>query len=303
MKHSKIAIIGAGSVGTTTAYALMLKNVVAELLLIDIDTTRCYGEILDLSDVLPFCQSSKVHNGTINDARNADIIIIAAGARQQRGQSRIELLEINKKIIQSILSQIKPVNPNAIVIMVTNPVDILTGIAQDTLGLPRNQVFGSGTFLDMQRLHGLIAHKLNIAEQSVHAYILGEHGDSQVVIWSSAHIDGNSIDAFPELDQKTRIALAQQTRDRAYEIIDCKGATFFGIATCVAKLCEMIVFDQKQIVPVSTYIESEGICMSLPVVLGEKGIEKVVTMPLNELERKQFAASAQELRDIKNSLK
>lgn len=301
MKHSKIAIIGAGAVGTTTAFALMQRNTVAEIILVDIDTQRCHGEILDLADALPFCESSQVRAGTTADAQNADIIIIAAGARQEPNQKRTELIAHNKKTIELIAQHIYPVQKNAIIIIVTNPVDALTWYAQKLFDLPRNQIFGSGTFLDTQRLRGLLAEKLNVAQQAIHAYILGEHGDTQFPVWSSAHIDGSPIDAFAQLNEKTKNELAQQTRNRAYEIIQCKGATFFGIAACVAQLCEMIVFNQKDIAPVSTFIEDAGICLSMPAVIGAQGIEKIIDVPLNEHEQKQFEKSVKALQNIKQS--
>ncbi len=303
MKHSTIAIIGAGAVGSTTAYAIMLQNIIAELVLIDIDEKRCLGEILDLSDALSFCVASKIRRGAAEDARNADIIIIAAGIRQKPGQKRIELIEANKKIVTSIINNIKPINPHAIIIMVTNPVDILTLCAQESAGLPRNQVFGSGTFLDTQRLRGLIAKKLNIAEQSINAYILGEHGDSQFPAWSSAHADGRLLLSIPQFNKNKLDAIAQETRDRAYEIIAFKGATYFGIAACVASMCESIIFDQKRIMPLSYFIEDFGVCLSMPTVLGEKGIEQIIPIPLNEEEKELLQQSAHKLQDIKDLCK
>ncbi len=298
MKHSKIAIIGAGAVGSTTAYALMLKNIAAEIILVDIDVERCKGEILDLSDALSFCEVSKIRGGTTQDAAQADIIIIAAGARQEPGQIRTELIKTNKKVIASIFEQIKPINPNAIVIMVTNPVDILTLYAQELSGLPRNQVFGSGTFLDTQRLRGLLANKFNIAEQSIHTYILGEHGDSQFPAWSCSHIAGIPLLDFPQFNKKNLADLAEQTRQKAYEIIACKGATYYGIAACVAEMCEAIIFDQKYVMPLSHFVEQFEVCLSLPVVLGEKGIEHILEIPLNKEEQEKLAHSAEQLRSI-----
>ncbi len=176
MKQKKIAIIGAGSVGSTTAYALMLKDVVAELILVDINEQRCRGEILDLADALPLCKTSKIRTGSAQDVQQADIIIIAAGARQQPNQERTQLLKTNKAVIKSIFETITPLAPHAIVIMVTNPVDILTYYAQQWAQLPPAQVFGTGTLLDTQRLRGILSNRLSIATQSIHAYILAEHG-------------------------------------------------------------------------------------------------------------------------------
>ena len=293
MKHKKIAILGAGAVGSTTAYALMLKNIITEIILIDIDEKRCLGEILDLSDALSFCSASKIHSGTAQDAAQADIIIIAAGMRQRPGQTRIELISTNRSIISAILEQIRPINLHAIIIMVTNPVDILTLDAQQFSGLPRNQVFGSGTFLDTQRLCGILAKKLNIAEQSIDAYILGEHGDTQFPAWSNAHVANIPLLNFPSVNQEYLNQIAEETRKKAYEIIDCKGTTHYGIAACVATMCQAIIFNQKLAMPLSCYIPSFEVCLSMPAILGENGIEQILPIPLNEKEQQQLAHSAE----------
>jgi L-lactate dehydrogenase len=292
MIQSKIAIIGAGSVGTTTAYALILQNTAAEIILVDANEIRCRGEILDLSDVLPFSQTTLVHAGTMADAAQADIIIIAAGARQKPGQSRTELLAANKNIISSIITQLKPISPHTIIIMVSNPLDILTLHAQELTGLPRNQIFGTGTFLDSLRLRKLIAQKINVAEKSVHAYILGEHGDTQFPAWSLAHVDGMPLAQFPQLTLPILENLAAQARDKAYEIISCKDATFFGIATCAAKICHAILFDQKLILPLSTYQEKYRVCLSMPAILGKGGIEKPLDVILTKDEQARLELSA-----------
>ncbi len=296
MKHSKIAIIGAGAVGTTTAYALMLKNITAELILVDIDEIRCKGEVLDLSDALSFCGASKVRSGKAHEAGQADIIIIAAGARQKPGQSRVELVKKNQQVIASIIKSIKPINPNSIVIMVTNPVDVLTYHAQKLAPLPRNQIFGSGTFLDTQRLCGILAKKSNVAEQSIDAFILGEHGDTQFPAWSSAHVGGIPLLSFEKINASDLENIATETKKRAYDIIACKGATYFGIAACVATMCEAIIFDQKLVVPLTCYIPQLDICLSMPCVLGENGIEQILPIPLNNDEQKKLELSVQQLR-------
>jgi L-lactate dehydrogenase len=302
MKHSKIAVIGAGSVGSTTAYALLLKNIAAEIILVDIDEKRCHGEILDLSDALAFDGTSKIRSGNAQDAAQADIIVIAAGKAQKPGETRHDLLAANTKIISDIFTAIKPINPAAIVIMVTNPLDALTMLAQSLAELPRNQIFGSGTFLDTMRLRGIIADKLNIARTSVHAYVIGEHGDSQIVAWSCAEIAGTPIEQFPGVEQKDFEVIAQEVKNIAYNIIACKGSTHFGIAACVAHICQAIIFNQKVIIPLSTYIEEYDTVFSMPCVLGENGIEKIISIPLNESEEKKLKISAQELKNASLNL-
>ncbi len=299
MKHSKIAIIGAGAVGTTTAYALILQSITAEIILVDINETRCNGEILDLSDALPFGNNSFIKSGKIKDASQADIIVIAAGARQKPGQSRLELIDTNQQVLMSILNKLQPINPSAILIMVTNPVDIIALCAQEYSGLPKKQVFGSGTFLDSMRLRELISQKINIAEQSIHAYILGEHGDSQFAAWSCAQVGGIPLLEYLGLNKKELDIIEQTTRDKAYEIIKCKGSTFFGIATCVAAICRIIIFNEKRVIPVSCFIEKFGISLSMPTILGENGIEKILSIPLNTEEQTKLESSAQKLKDIR----
>jgi L-lactate dehydrogenase len=298
MKHSKIAIIGAGFVGSTTAYALLLQNIVAEIILVDINEIRCRGEILDLSDALSFDGASQIRSGSSSDAAQADIIIIAAGKPQKMNESRTELLAANTEVINAIFKEIKPINQGAIVIVITNPVDLITYQAQQIAGLPHNQVFGSGTFLDTQRLRSIIGHKLHISEQSVDAYILGEHGDSQFAAWSSAKIGGIPLSEYPGVQQKDLEVLAIEVRDKAYEIISCKGATYYGIAACVARICKAIIFDQKLVLPLSVYNEKFNICLSMPVVLGENGVEKILSVPLNDNEEKKLAESAKTLKEL-----
>ena len=297
MKRYKIAIIGAGAVGSTTAYALILHNITADIRLIDIDEVRCRGEILDLSDALPFSNVPQIESGTSEYARNADIIIIAAGARQKPGQKRTELVETNKKVISSIMQQITPLQKEAIIIMATNPVDVLTLHAQNLAGLPRNQVFGSGTFLDTQRLRGILAHKLNIAEQSIHAYILGEHGVTQFPAWSCAYIGGIPITDF-KLDKKELDLISVQTRDKVQEIIAGKQAAYYGIATCVAAICRTIINNQRRVTPLSVFIEQFGVSLSLPTVLGERGVEQILEQPLDKEEQEKLAYSAEQLRQL-----
>jgi L-lactate dehydrogenase len=298
MKHSKIAIIGAGIVGSTTAYALILKKITAEIILVDIDETRCHGEILDLSDAISFNSTSMVRAGTAQDAAKADIIIITAGKAQNPGQTRQELFAANKTIISNIFSTIKPINPDAVIIMVSNPLDCLTLLAQSLSGLPRNQVFGTGTFLDTLRLHEIIAQKLNIAPQSINAYVLGEHGDSQFVAWSSAEIAGIPVAQYPGIEHKNLEQFSQQVKDKAYNIIACKGSTSFGIATCIATICQAIIFNQKIVIPLSVYIQEYKVCLSMPAILGENGIEKILNIPLSENEQQKLLYCAQQLYNL-----
>jgi L-lactate dehydrogenase len=296
MKHSKIAIIGAGNVGTATLYALMWKRIAAEIMLIDINEQRCKGEIFDLSDAQAFCCTSVLRQASFKEAGTADIIIIAAGARQKPGQTRMELLGTNWQVISSIMKEIQPINESAIIIMVSNPVDLMAYCAQQKSKLPKNQVFGTGTYLDTQRLSGIIAHKIGIAPQSVHAYMLGEHGETQFAAWSTARIDSIPLAQF--LSHQEMETIGEETKKRVYEIIQCKESTFFGIAACVADICECIIFNEKRVLPLSSYQEAFGVSLSLPTILGERGIEKVLNIPLSEQEQELFDRSVKALQDI-----
>lgn len=300
MKHTKIAIIGAGAVGTATAYALILKNSAAEILLVDVDEKRCMGEILDLSDALPFSSCSSIHKSSAREAGQADIIIITAGIKQKPDQARTELINANIRIVTAIVESIKPINTNAIIIVVTNPVDILTLCVQQQINVPRTQIFGTGTFLDTHRLRGLIAQKLSVAEQSVYAYMLGEHGDTQFATWSSALVGGINLSNFAHFTFRDRDIIEQQTRNKAYDIIAYKNATCFGIATCIAAMCEAIIFNQKMIMPLSCYQEKLSVCLSLPAILGEQGIEKILPIALDQQEQKKLEICVEQIKSIQN---
>ncbi|MFC1845647.1 hypothetical protein ACFLX2_00805 [Candidatus Dependentiae bacterium] len=201
-----------------------------------------------------------------------------------------------KKIVTSIIGDLKPLKKDAIVIIVTNPVDAMTFYAQKASELPHRQVFGTGTFLDSQRLRGLISEKLNIAEQSIHAYVLGEHGDSQFPAWSTARIAGLPLLEFRGITEADLDSFAAKARQKVYEIINCKGATFFGIAACVSAICENILFNQKRIAPVSVFAKEFGVYLSMPAVLGSSGIEQIIPVALNEKEKRQMKESADKIK-------
>lgn len=298
MVSSKVAIIGAGSVGAAVSYALLLRHVCADLMLVDIDAARCAGEVADLQDGT-FLANTRVRVGTPQEAGQCDIIVITAGAKQREGETRIQLIDRNFHILKAVMDGMKPFNPRAVLVVVANPCDILTYFAQRLSGLPSTQVFGSGTFLDTARLRHKVADVLKVAYTAVHAYVLGEHGDSQFVAWSSAHIGGLSLLSFEEFkSEKYLEELALKTRNKAYDIIKAKGATYFGIASVVSSICESIFLDQKHIRPLSVYSEELKCCLSLPCVLGQAGIERVLPVNLNEKERAQLNDSGKHLRAI-----
>lgn len=302
MYKSKIAIIGAGNVGATTAYSLMMRNIVSKIILVDINETKCKGEVYDLSDALAFSETSEITIGNLKEAGQADIVILSAGIAQKPGQSRIDLLNTNIKILKEIIKGMGPLNPEIIIIVVTNPVDILTFVIQKISGLPKNQIFGSGTFLDTQRLRDLISKKVKVSQQSIHVYILGEHGDSQFPVWSNATIAEIPLLNFKNLNLVELEKMANLAKLKAYDIISCKGSTSFGISSCVSAYCQNIIFDSKKIMPVSCYIEEFDVCMSMPVVLGNKGIEQILFPLFDRQETLKLQNSANILKNILKSL-
>jgi len=296
MEYTKIAIIGAGNVGSTIAYACMLEDVAAKIILVDINEDFCKGQVIDLQDALVFSNSSSIEQDTFKQASQADIIIICAGAKQKPNEKRTKLIDTNKKIIDSIFKELGSIKKDTIIIMVTNPLDVLTLYAQKISNHPRQLIFGSGTYLDTQRLRGYISEKIAISPQSIHAYIIGEHGDSEFPTWSCAHIAGNSLSHFKKLTPAVLEEIAQKTRNKAYEVIKCKGATYFGIGACVAAICKTIFFDEKTILPLSFFHEEYGICFSLPVILGAHGIERVFKLPLDTTEKQLLLLSVEKIK-------
>ena len=289
--NNTITIVGIGRVGATLAYTLVIKNLVSNLFLIDINLERCEGEVLDIADTLAFSETAHIKQVGYAEARNSDIIIIAAGfAQSGPEETRLELFAKNQAIVSSIMQQLEPLNPHAIVIVVTNPVDLMTYVAQQHSTLPSPRIFGTGTWLDTQRLRRYLGKELSIAPESIDAVVIGEHGDNQFVAWSRAHVAGSPI-GDNGLNQKTLEELATKTKQEAYVIIKKKCATFFGIAACVADICESILFDQKRVLPVSCLIPTEGICYSVPVIVGKNGIERHLLLKLSEDEKTQLHES------------
>lgn len=300
MKHTTIAIIGAGSVGTTTAYALLLNDLPVDILLVDLDEKRCQGEIHDLEDAIGFgCSHRSIKGASFKQASNADIIIICAGARQKPGQSRRELLAINSHIIETIITSMQPLKSTAIILMITNPLDVLVTKAQKVSQLPHHQVFGSGTLLDTQRMRLIVSQKLGIENNDINGYILGEHGDNQFASWDSTKIGTASLLDFPALNNAQQLsAIAQETRDKVYKIIACKGSTFFGIATAAAAICKAIIFDQKRVMPLSVYHQEFGVYCSIPVVVGVSGIQQYLPLNLSEEEKQAFKKAVDQIKEL-----
>ncbi|KAF2730573.1 l-lactate dehydrogenase-like protein [Polyplosphaeria fusca] len=298
---TSIAVLGCGDVGATLAYTLLLKPICSEVILVDPKTSLVEAQVRDLSDAsFTGGTGTKVRAGTHKDAGQADIVVITAGAKQKPGESRLSLLSRNLHILESIFSSMSPINPNTILILVANPVDILTYFARRLSGLPETQVLGTGTTLDSARLRGILAKKAEVSANSIDAYVLGEHGDSQFIAWSSAAIGSTPLHlALPESTQaEFRAEISSHTRGAAGAIIAAKGCTAYGIGNVAASICKYILFDQRTVRPLSFYQPDLGCCLSMPAVIGRKGILKSMPLVFDEAEKKELNDCAKGLRAI-----
>ena len=293
--NNTIAIIGIGRVGATTAYTLLLKNLVANLLLVDVNEERCEGEVRDLADALAFLPAAHIRQASYSEARTADIIIICAGFAQSNAkETRLNLAQKNRPIVEQIIKNLEPIPPHTIIILVTNPVDIMTTFAQRATQTAKNHIFGSGTWLDTQRLRRYTGEILAIAPESIDAFVIGEHGDAQCVAWSQTLVGGTPL-STNMLNTEQRNAIALKAKNEVYAIIEKKCATFFGVAACVADMCQAIIFDEKRVLPVSCYQPEYNLCLSMPAVLGKEGIERMLPITLSPNETKTLAQSAQSM--------
>jgi len=304
LNHRKVAIIGCGFVGSASAFAIMQSGLFSEMVLVDANHAKAEGEALDIGHGLPFAKPMEIYAGDYKDLDDAALIIVTAGAAQKPGETRLDLVKKNVNIFSSIIPQIAAVNQEAILLIVANPVDILTYAALKLSGYPANRVFGSGTVLDTARLKYLIGQHLDVDSRSVHAFVIGEHGDSEMVAWSSANVSGIPLHDFCEMrghfnHEEAMERLAENVKNSAYEIIEKKNATYYGIAMSVRRICEAIVRDEKSILPVSSLQKGcygvEGLCLSTPAIVGKNGIEGLVPIQLNEEEKEKLCASAEQL--------
>ena len=303
----KVAIIGCGFVGSASAFALVQSGLFKEIVLIDVDKKKAEGEAMDISDGIPYVRHMNVYAGDYDDIVDAYIIIITAGAGQKPGETRLDLVNKNIAIFKSIIPEISKRDCQGILLVVANPVDILTEVALKLSGFSENRVMGSGTVLDTARLKYKLGQQLEVDSRSVHAFIIGEHGDSEIAAWSSANISGIELDKFCEMRdyceyEKATREIAEKVKNSAYEIIDRKQATYYGIAMAVKRICEVIVRDEKSILPVSSMLHGEyginDVVLSMPTIVGKNGIEKLVPIPLNEEEQCALKKSAETLDKI-----
>jgi L-lactate dehydrogenase len=308
---TKIAIIGTGHVGASCAYALQLRGLASEIVLIDSDIERAEGEAMDINHGSLFTQSVRVRAGEASDCRDAGIIVLTAGASQTPGESRLELLKRNAALSRRLVPELVRHNREAILIVVSNPVDVLTYVAWQASGLPAGKVIGSGTILDTARFRYLLSQHFSIEPRSIHAYIIGEHGDSQIPVWSLANIAGMKLDQFCRLndrmlDAKDREDIAMNTRRAAYEIIRRKGATYYAIAAGVARIIEAIVRDENSVLTVSSSVNGrhglDQVALSLPSTINSSGIASTLELPLSRGEQARLRRSAGILREAIASL-
>ncbi len=310
-RPAKVAIVGVGNVGATFAYTMLLEGLAGEIVLIDVDRQRAEGEAMDLNHAMPLSSPARICVGDYEDCAGADVVVVAAGTSQRTGETRLDLFRRNAAIFREIIPRIAEHNENAILLIATNPVDILSYVAWKASGFPAQRVIGSGTVLDTARFRYLLSDSLGVDPRNVHAYVVGEHGDSEVPLWSLANVAGMQFDEFClaqhcVLKDEGRARIAQQTRDAAYEIIRRKGATYYAVAVGLMRIVESILRDQHSIISVSSlvpgYYGIEDVYLSLPAVIGREGVGRVLEPPLSDDERKALVKSAAVLRGVLDEL-
>jgi L-lactate dehydrogenase len=310
-RPTKIAVVGVGLVGSTYAYALLLSGLAAEIVLIDVNHERAEGEAMDLNHTVPFAHPTRIYSGDYDACEGAAITVIAAGTNQKQGETRLDLVRRNAAIFGQIVPRVAEANPEGIIVVATNPVDVLTSVTLKLAGFPSHRVFGSGTILDTARFRYMLSEHLGVDPRSVHAYIIGEHGDSEVPVWSLANVAGMRLPTFCaendiSLTPDDQERIFRQTRDAAYEIIRRKGATYYAVAAGLIRITEAILRDQNTVLSISSLVEDyygvDGVCLSLPTVVSRRGIERVLRLDLSPLEARGVRKSAEVLRQTLDSL-
>jgi L-lactate dehydrogenase len=310
-KAVRVAVVGTGNVGSTFAYALLLSGLAAEIVLIDINRAKAEGEAMDLNHTEPFAHPTRIWAGDYPDCTSAAVVVIAAGANQKPGETRLDLVKKNAAIFASVIPQVARHNPNGIILNATNPLDVLTYASLSLSGFPPQRVIGSGTILDTARFRYLLSEHFGVDSRSVHAYIIGEHGDSEVPVWSLANIAGMRLEDYAKAtgmkyDAKELQEVFRQTRDAAYEIIKRKGATYFAVAAGLMRIVEAILRDHGTVLSVSSlvtdYYGIDNLCLSLPTVVDGSGIRRQIRLQLNEQEQEGLRKSAAVLRQTIDSL-
>ena len=307
----KAAVIGCGHVGASIAFSLMQRAIFSELVLIDMNRDRAEGEAMDLRHGLPYTAAMDIYAGDYADLSDCALVIVTAGANQKPGESRLDLIGKNTAILRDVIGRMQGTAFAGILLIVSNPVDVLTCEAQRISGYPASRVIGSGTVLYTARLKQLLGSRLGVDSRSVHAVIVGEHGDSELAVWSGANVSGIALDAFCALrghpdSARLKREVYEDVRDSAYTIIERKGATYYGIAMAVARIAACIVRDERAVLPVSTVLGGEyglsGLALSIPSIVGRDGVQAVLELPLSGGEREALLASAVQLREVMQTL-
>ncbi|OGO35084.1 MAG: L-lactate dehydrogenase [Chloroflexi bacterium RBG_16_57_11] len=303
----KVVTVGAGAVGSTFAYALAQSGVADEIVLMDMDQNLAQGQVMDLAHGLPFYPNVQIAVGSADDYADAHVIVITAGSKQRPGESRLALLQRNARIIESLMDEISAQGSQAVIVVVSNPVDILTYVAQQRVKWPRGRVIGSGTVLDSARFRYLLSQHGGVNVHNVHAYILGEHGDSEFAAWSMTHVAGMKFDEYCQMCgdcmdwQNERREIEEAVRTSAYHIIDYKGSTYFAVGQALVRIVSAIVRNERSVLTVSTMLEGEyglsEVCLGVPAMVGEAGVDRVLEMELPTEERLALERSADILKE------
>ncbi|MEG0255259.1 MAG: L-lactate dehydrogenase [Vagococcus sp.] len=304
--HQKIIVVGNGAVGSSYTFALVTQNIAQEIGIIDIDKNKAEGDAIDLSHALAFTSPKKIYAAEYSDCKDADLVVITAGAAQKPGETRLDLVNKNLHIFQGIIKSIVDSGFNGIFLVASNPVDILTYATWKFSGFPQHKVIGSGTSLDSARFRQTIAELVGVDARNVHGYILGEHGDTEFPVWSHANIAGLQIYEWvkdhPEVDEEELVNIFFKVRDAAYTIIDKKGATFYGIAVALARITKAILNDENAVLPLSVYLDGHyglnDIFIGAPAVINSNGVQSVIEIPLTDAEQEKLDYSAEKLKEV-----
>lgn len=304
-KSTKVSVIGAGFVGSTTAYALMQTDLVSDLVIVDINKTKAEGEAMDLAHGTSFVKPINIMAGDYKDTKDSDIVVITAGAGQKPGETRLDLINKNLNIFKSIIPEVVKYSPESILLVVSNPVDVLTYITYKLSGFPKERVIGSGTVLDTSRFRYLISKKFDIDARNIHTYIMGEHGDSEIATWSSTNIAGMSLDEFcsnlnESCDANFKKETLESVKKAAYEIIKKKGYTNYAVGLAVTRIVSAILGDENAILTVSSLLKGQyginDVYLGTPTIINRHGVEKVLEVPLDKNEMKELKDSAEVLK-------
>lgn len=302
--HQKIILIGNGAVGSSYAYSLINQNIGQELGIIDVNKDKAEGDVMDLNSALAFTAPKKLYVADYEDCHDADLVVYTAGASQKPGETRLDLTEKNLRITKDVVEKVMSSGFDGIFLVATNPVDILTYAVYKFSGLPSHKVIGSGTSLDSARFRQKVADLLDVDVRNVHGYIIGEHGDTEFPVWSHANVAGLQISEWvennPLVDEKALVDIFFSVRDAAYQIIEKKGATFYGIGVSLARITRAILSDEYAVLPLSVYLEGEygenDVYIGTPAIINRQGVKKIVEIPLNDSEKEKMAHSAETIR-------